>query len=212
MINERLIEYAEHHTSPETPVLAALNRETHLTQKVPQMLAGHAQGVFLSMISRMLHPYRILEIGTFTGYSAINLAGGLLERGGMLHTIEVNPEMEGIIRKYIKQAGLEDRIVVHYGEAMKIIPTLEEDWDLVYIDADKYNYLNYYKMLIDKLRPGSFIMADNALWDGKVVEDRKKMDKDTLGIVEFNEFVNKDDRVENMILTLRDGIMMIRKK
>jgi caffeoyl-CoA O-methyltransferase len=234
MINQRLIEYVGNHTSPEIPVLAALNRETYLKQRMPQMLAGHVQGVLLRMISQMIRPRRILEIGTFTGYSAINLAFGLAApplipphsgtpplappqkgRGtnfGILHTIEVNPEMDGIIRKYIKKAGLEDRIIVHYGEALKIIPTLDESWALVYIDADKGNYLNYYKMLIDKLRPGSFILADNALWDGKVVWDRKKMDKDTLGIVKFNEFVQKDKRVENMILPLRDGIMMVRKK
>lgn len=224
MINQRLLDYAESHTSLEYPVLEALNRETNLTQTAPQMLAGHVQGVFLRMISQMIRPQRILEIGTFTGYSAINLAYGLAAppptpphtgRGvghGVLHTIDVNPEQEEIIRKYIRKAGFEDRIILHIGEALKIIPTLNESWDLVYIDADKENYLNYYKMLIDRLRPGSFILADNALWDGKVVQERNKMDKETLGIVEFNDFVNRDERVENMILPLRDGIMMIRKK
>jgi caffeoyl-CoA O-methyltransferase len=232
MTDKNIYDYCEKHTTPESLVQAELNRETHLTQMNPRMLAGHLQGVFLRMISRMIRPQRILEIGTFTGYSAINLAYGmetpprtpphsgrrttsrlslLKVRGGILHTIEVNPEMEGIILKYIKQAGLEDQIVVHFGEALKIIPTLDESWDLVYIDADKDNYLNYYKMLIDKLRPGSFILADNALWDGKVLLEKSKMDIETRGIAEFNDFVNRDDRVENMILPIRDGIMIIRK-
>jgi len=133
------------------------------------------------------------------------------EGEGLLYTIEVNPELEEMIRRYIREAGLEKRIILHIGDAMQIIPTLKEQWDLVYIDADKPNYLNYYRMLFDHLRPGGFFLADNALWGGKVVQPRKKMDKDTLGIVEFNEFVQKDERVENLLLPIRDGIMMIRK-
>lgn len=211
MTDKNIYEYCEMHTSPESKVLADLNHETYMTQKVPRMLAGHLQGVFLRMISRMIEPHRILEIGTFTGYSAINLAYGL-ERGGMLHTIEINIGQQEIIRKYVREAGLEDRIILHFGEALKIIPTLNESWDLVYIDADKENYLNYYKLLIDILRPGSFILADNALWDGKVLLKKNKMENETQGIVEFNDFVNHDDRVENMVLPLRDGVMIIRKK
>jgi predicted O-methyltransferase YrrM len=223
MIKEELSEYAETHTSDELPLLIKLSRETHLTQVYPRMLAGNLQGTFLRMISAMIRPERILEIGTFTGYSAINLAMGLVtsplspllkERGeeiGLLHTIEVNPELEEIIRRYIYEAGLEDKIILHIGDALEIIPTLKEQWDLIYIDADKPNYLNYYKILFDHLRPGGFFLADNALWGGKVLQPKKKHDKDTLGIIEFNEFVQQDDRVENLLLPIRDGIMIIRK-
>jgi caffeoyl-CoA O-methyltransferase len=218
MINKRLIEYAEARTTPEDPVLAKLNRETHLTQVYPQMLSGHLQGTLLRMISRMVKPRRILEIGTFTGYSAINLATGLdgMEqddgRGAMMHTIEVNPEQEEGIRKYIREAGLEDRINLHIGNALGIIPELDETWDLVYIDADKPNYLNYYNLVFPHLREGGFILADNALWDGKVTGDPEKMDKDTRGIAEFNRYVHEDPRVENLLLPFRDGIMLIRKR
>ena len=210
MINNEITEYAEAHTSVELSLLAKLSRETHLTQIYPRMLAGNLQGTFLRMISTMLRPKRILEIGTFTGYSTINLAMGMGE--GKLHTIEVNPELEEIILRYIHEAGLEERIILHIGDAMQIIPTLKEQWDLVYIDADKPNYLNYYHILFDHLRPGGLLLADNALWGGKVLQPGKKMDKDTLGIVEFNEFVQNDDRVENVLLPIRDGIMMVRKK
>ena len=209
MINDELYEYAETHTSDERQVLAKLSRETHLTQVYPRMLAGNLQGTFLRMVSAMLKPKRILEIGTFTGYSTINLAMGMGE--GILHTMEVNPELEEIIRRYIHEAGLDDRIILHIGDAMQIIPTLNEQWDLIYIDADKPNYLNYYKMVLPLVRTGGFIIADNVLWDGKVTGDPAKMDKDTRGIVEFTEFVHQDDRVENMMLPLRDGLMIIRK-
>ena len=224
MIKEELSEYAEAHTTTESPFLAALSRETYLTQVYPRMLSGNLQGTFLRMISAMIRPQRILEIGTFTGYSAINLANGLEAPShrpspggvglgvGLLHTIEVNPELEEIIRRYIREAGLEERIILHIGDALQIIPTLTEKWDLIYIDADKPNYLNYYKMLFDHLRTGGILLADNALWGGKVIQSRKKMDKDTLGILEFNEFVQKDDRVENVLLPIRDGIMLVRKK
>jgi caffeoyl-CoA O-methyltransferase len=234
MNKDEIIEYAEAHTSAEWPLLAKLFRETHLSQVYPRMLAGNLQGTFLRMVSAMIQPKRILEIGTFTGYSAINLATGLAapplhpspgsvappptpplqgrgEGKGLLHTIEVNPELEEIIRRYIHEAGLEQRIVLHIGDAIEIIPTLKEQWDLIYIDADKPNYLNYYKMLFDHLCPGGFFLADNALWGGKVLHPLKKMDKDTLGIAEFNEFVQNDDRVENLLLPIRDGIMMVRK-
>jgi caffeoyl-CoA O-methyltransferase len=227
MINDELSEYEEEHTTAELPLLALLSRETHLTQVYPRMLSGNLQGTFLRMISAMVRPKRILEIGTFTGYSAINLALGLAapppappptpplqgrgEGKGLLHTIEVNPELEEIIRRYIHEAGLDDRIVLHIGDAMQIIPTLKEQWDLIYIDADKPNYLNYYQMLFDQLRFGGIFLADNALWGGKVIQPKKKLDKDTLGIVEFNEFVQNDERVENVLLPIRDGIMLIRK-
>lgn len=210
MTTPELEHYAEEHTSPEPSILAKLNRETHLTQVSPQMLSGHLQGTLLRTISHMVKPLRVLEIGTFTGYSAICLASGLQD-SGVLHTIDVNPEQEKIIRRYFDEAGLKDKIILHIGEALKVIAALDETWDLVFIDADKNNYLNYYKMIFGKVRKGGFILADNAFWDGKVL-DKNTSDKDTLGIIEFNEFVQKDERVENILCPIRDGLMIIRKK
>ncbi len=224
-MNPEYIVYAELHTSPELPVLEKLNRETHLTRVYPRMMAGPLQGMLLRMISYMIKPERILELGTFTGYSAINLALGLNHstpgsyphgegsKGVVpqVHTIEVDPEQEEIIRRYIHEAGMDKQIILHIGNAMEIIPKLDETWDLVYLDADKPNYLNYYKMVIGSLRKGGFFLADNVLWDGKVTGDREKMNKETLGIVEFNEYIQKDDRVENLLLPFRDGIMIVRK-
>ncbi len=230
MFDEQVYAYSEAHTTPEIPVLARLNRETHLSQVYPQMLSGHIQGALLRMMSYMIRPLRVLEIGTFTGYSAINLAAGLfgpenpgsLQGDGfdgprfashsLLHTIEVNPELEEMIRKFIREAGLDDRIILHIGDALEIIPTLDETWDLVFIDADKPNYLNYYEMVLPKLRPGGFLIADNVLWDGKVLDEPGKMDKDTRGIAQFNEFVHRDDRVEHVMLPVRDGLMICRKR
>ena len=214
MISDTLFEYAEQHSTPEYPLLDRLNRETHLTQVYPHMLAGHMQGMLLRFISQMIKPRRILEIGTFTGYSAINLAMGLHSLPSeecILHTIEINPEQEEIIQKYLAEAGLEKKVILHIGEALKIIPKLDETWDLVYIDADKPNYLNYYKLVFDRVKPGGFILADNALWDGKVLEPNTRS-RDTKGIIEFNELVQKDDRVENLLLPFRDGLMIVRKK
>lgn len=213
-MSDELLEYAEQNSTPEYTFLAGLNRETHLTQLYPRMLAGHMQGMLLRLISQMIQPRRILEIGTFTGYSAINLAMGLSttpKEEGVLHTIEVDPELEETIRKYFKEAGIEKKVILHIGEAMKIIPTLDETWDLVYIDADKPNYLNYYNMIFDRVRPGGFILADNVLWDGKVL-DPDTRSRDTQGIIEFNRFVLADERVENLLLSFRDGVMIIRKK
>jgi caffeoyl-CoA O-methyltransferase len=203
-------QYAEEHTTPEPSILAKLNRETQLTQVYPRMLSGHLQGTLLRSISHMVKPLRVLEIGTFTGYSAICLASGLQE-SGVLHTIDVNPEQEEIIRKYIDEAGLKEKIILHIGDALQVIKTLDEKWDIVFIDADKNNYLNYYKFLFDSVRRGGFILADNAFWGGKVLETNTT-DKETLGIVEFNDFIQKDERVENILCPIRDGLMIIRKK
>jgi predicted O-methyltransferase YrrM len=209
--------YAEKHSSPEPPLLSRLNRETNLTQVYPRMLAGHMQGTLLRMISHMIRPSRILEIGTFTGYSALCLADGLAPRttgdneGWGLHTIEVNPEQESIIRKYFSEAGEEERITLHIGDAMQIVPRLGLTWDLVYIDADKPNYLAYYEMIFPAVRPGGIIIADNALWDGKVLLPPGKMDRDVLGISAYNDFVRSDNRVENLLLPFRDGLMIARK-
>jgi caffeoyl-CoA O-methyltransferase len=203
-------QYAGEHTTPEPSILAKLNRETQTTQVYPRMLSGHLQGTLLRMISHMLKPDRILEIGTFTGYSAICLASGLKESGA-LHTIDVNPEQEDIIRRYIAEAGLKEKIILHIGEALKVLKTLDEQWDLVFIDADKDNYLNYYKFLFDRVKKGGYILADNAFWGGKVL-DPDTTDKETLGIIAFNEFIQKDERVENILCPIRDGLMIIRKK
>jgi caffeoyl-CoA O-methyltransferase len=209
--------YAEEHSSPEPPLLSGLNRETNLTQVYPRMLAGHMQGTLLRMISHMLRPSRVLEIGTFTGYSALCFAEGLAPRtpgdneGWGVHTIEVNPEQEKIIRKYFREAGAEERITLHIGDAMQIIPGLGLTWDLVYIDADKPNYLAYYEMVFPNVRTGGFILADNALWDGKVLLSHAKMDKDAQGISAYNDFVRSDNRVENLLVPFRDGLMIARK-
>ena len=215
MFDEDLEQYAIDHTTPETPLLAKLNRETHMTQMYPRMLAGHLQGTLLRMISSMIKPERVLEIGTFTGYSTICLAEGLTipspERKGRIHTIEVDPEVEEMIRKYLKEAGVEEQVILHIGNAMEIIPSLDEEWDLVYIDADKPNYLNYYRMVFDRVKVGGYILADNTLWGGKVLE-KKPRSKDTISITEFNDFIQNDERVENVLLPVRDGIMLIRKK
>jgi len=221
-MNQAVLEYAKKMTTPEITLLHRLNRETHLSQVYPQMLAGHMQGTLLQMISKMIRPRRILEIGTFTGYSAICLASGLTPspgslpskergKGVVLHTIEANAELESIIRKYLKEASLEDSVELHIGEASDIIPALDEEWDLVFIDADKSNYLTYYKLILPRVRKGGFILADNVLWDGKVLEPMDNPDKDTLGITAFNEFVRQDTRVEQLLLPFRDGLMIIRK-
>ncbi len=207
---DKLENYITDHTSAEQEVLRELNRETHVKVLFPRMMSGHLQGKFLQMVSWMIRPGRVLEIGTYTGYSAICLAGGLKEQG-VVHTIEINPELEDIILKYVVKAGLSDKIQLHIGDAIDIIPDLDETFDLVFIDADKENYLNYYHLVFDKVREGGFILADNALWDGKVVEEKKRYDKETEGIIKFNDFVQNDDRVENVLLPVRDGIMIVRK-
>lgn len=219
-MDQPIVDYALNNTTPESELLSKLNRETHLTQVHPQMLAGSMQGMLLRMISQMIRPQRILEIGTFTGYSAICLAAGFPDAGcripdpgsRILHTIEANPELEPIIRKYLKEASLDDSVVLHIGDAREVIPTLDEVWDLVYIDADKPSYLDYYNLIIPRLRTGGFIVADNVLWDGKVLNPKEKMDKDTRGIVDFNERIQQDERVENLLLPVRDGLMLIRKR
>lgn len=202
--------YAEKFSSPEPDYLKELYRETNLKTMYPRMMSGHLQGQFLTIISRLLQPRRILEIGTFTGYSGICLAQGLAPEG-QLHTIDSNPESVAIGRKYFEKAGVHHKIITHIGNAMTIIPQIDEVFDMVFIDADKENYLNYYQMVFDKVRTGGLILADNAFWDGKVL-DEQTADQETRGIIEFNHYVQQDDRIESLLLTLRDGLMMIRKK
>lgn len=211
MIDPEIEIYTELHSSDHSTILKELYRETHLKVMHPRMLSGQQQGRFLSMLSYMTRPKAILEIGTYTGYSAICLAEGL-PKEGEIHTIELDPELEHIASKYFKKAGIEKQIVQYFGNALKIIPNIDIVFDLVFIDADKDNYSNYYHLVFDKVRSGGFILVDNVLWGGKVIEPLKKGDKDTPGIIEFNTLVQQDDRVENVFLPLRDGLMLIRKK
>jgi len=203
--------YILDHIDEEDPVLNELDRETHLKVLGARMLSGHLQGQILTMISKMIQPTTILELGTFTGYSAISLAKGLKE-GGKLITIEVDDELEALAKKYFKKAGLEDRIEQRIGSALEIISTLSEKFDLVFIDANKREYVQYYELLIDKIESGSYILADNTLWSGKVLDEPKADDLQTKGIIEFNNMLKNDHRVEKVILPLRDGMTLIRKK
>ncbi|KOY87454.1 methyltransferase [bacterium 336/3] len=206
-----IAQYSEDNTSLEPDYLQELVRETHLKVLMPRMLSGHLQGRFLSMISYLLAPKRVLEIGTYTGYSALCLAEGLPIDGKII-TLDINEELEGIVTKYIKKGGFEGKIEYKTGNALEIIPTLQETWDLVFIDADKINYLEYYHLVFDKVRSGGWIIADNVLWSGKVVEEVKANDKDTNALLNFNKFVQEDPRVENILLPIRDGLMIARKK
>ncbi|MCF6241464.1 MAG: O-methyltransferase [Bacteroidales bacterium] len=203
-------EYILHHTSPESDLLKEINRETQAKILMPRMLSGHLQGRILSMISKMIQPKTILEIGTYTGYSALCLAEGL-RTGGVLHTIELNDELENFILQFFNKSSYKNQINLHIGDALKIIPQMPDEIDLVFIDADKRVYLDYYQLLIDKVRSGGIILADNVLWGEKVIEPIKDNDEYTKGILAFNNFVHNDPRVENLILPIRDGIMMLRK-
>jgi len=202
--------YAENHSSPEPDVLTRLSRDTHLRTHMPQMLSGHLQGTLLRMISQMLKPKQILEIGTFTGYSAICLAEGLADTG-ILHTLEINPEMQDFAAKYFQEAGLSDKIMMHTGIALDILPGLPGPFDLVFIDADKDNYIPYFDLAMEKTRPGGWIIADNTLWYGRVLEPDAGNDRETAGIIAFNDYVQSHPEVENLLLPLRDGLMIIRK-
>lgn len=208
LVSNELEKYIEQHSSAEDAVLQALSRETHLKVQMPQMLSGHVQGLFLETISRMVQPKCILEIGTFTGYSAICLAKGL-SPDGVLYSIDVNEELESITSSHINQAGLTNKVKLLYGNAQQIIPTLNETFDLVFIDADKINYSTYYDLVFDKVRPNGYIIADNVLWSGKVLDAKK--DKDTLAITQYNTKVTNDKRVQSFILPLRDGLNIARK-
>ena len=203
--------YIKNSIDAEDPVLEELDRETNLKLLHPRMLSGHIQGKLLQMFSQMIAPTNILELGTFSGYSAICLAKGLKE-GGKLISIELNDELKSFAAKYIKKSGLADVIELKTGSALEIIPSLENNFDLVFIDADKKEYLEYYKLVFDKVNPGGYIIADNTLWDGKVVEPVAPKDYQTKGVLEFNEFVANDNRVEKVIVPVRDGLTIIRKK
>ena len=207
-LDQDLRNYVEQHTSSENDLLKRINRETHIKTLKPRMLSGHLQGRVLAMISHMIRPQRILEIGTFTGYSAVCLAEGLAPDGKLV-TIDINEELESQVRRYFDEAGLTNKIDYRIGNALTVIPTLTDIFDLVFIDGDKENYGRYFDMIVDKVRLGGFILADNVLWSGKVVNS--KSDKKTNAIVEFNAMVQRDPRVENVLLPIRDGIMMMRR-
>jgi predicted O-methyltransferase YrrM len=205
-----LQEYLDDHCEPEPEHLQAINRETYLRVLRPQMLSGHYQGRLLSFLSKMVQPRRILEVGTFTGYATICLAEGLTE-DGIIHTIEVNRELEEILNSHFKLTTVEKKIKLHFGEAVAIIPALdEEQFDLVFIDADKKNNYTYFQLIFDKVRSGGLIIIDNVLWKGKVYGDES--DADTRIIRELNDQISVDRRVEKLILPVRDGLLLIRKK
>lgn len=200
--------YCEAHSGQLNELLYELERETGLKTLAPQMISGHLQGQLLQMISQIARPGRILEVGTFTGYATICLARGLAE-GGKMDTIEVNPELAYIIRKYLKKAGLTEKVKLHIGDALEIIPELSGHFDLIFLDAGKQQYQAYYELLIDRMPPGGLLLADNVLWSGKVLQ--KKKDTDTATLHAFNEMVQADERVDKVLLPLRDGLYLIRK-
>lgn len=208
LVSDEIEKYIAQHSSKEETALLDLTRETNLKVQMPQMLSGHLQGQFLEMITRLQQPKRILEIGTFTGYSGIYLAKGLAP-DGILYTIDINEELQPMVEKYVAQLGLSNKIKQFIGDARQIIPGIEETFDLIFIDADKINYCTYYDLVFDKVRTGGYIIADNVLWSGKVLNEKK--DKDTLAIDNYNKKVATDDRVETFILPLRDGLNIARK-
>lgn len=206
--------YAERHTAPEPPLLVQLTRETHLQLLMPRMSSGHVQGRMLSLLSHLVRPRRILEIGTFCGYATLCLGEGLAANG-LLHTIEIDPEKEARIRRYVAAAGLTEQVRLHIGPALDVLASLvEEVWDLVFIDADKRNNDAYFEAVIDQVRPGGLLIVDNVLWGGKVLPTHalKAGDKDTPLVRAFNDKMARDPRVEPVFLPLRDGLLLLRRK
>ena len=206
-----LHQYILDHIDEEDPVLTELDRETNLKVLGARMISGHLQGQVLTMLTKMIRPKSILELGTFTGYSAICLAKGLPEDGKLI-TIEVDDELESLAAKYFEKAGVAHLIEQKIGAATELIPLLDQSFDLVFIDADKREYVEYYQLLIEKMQAGAYLIADNTLWSGKVLDKPRHDDRQTIGILEFNKLVKNDDRVEKVILPLRDGMTVIRKK
>ena len=208
---EKIEEFVLKYTDSETDILKKLNHETYSKMLMPRMLSGQLQGRVLSMLSKMIKPKNILEIGTFTGYSAICLAEGLSENG-KIYTIDINEELETMATKYFQESGISHKINFMIGDAMQLIPKLNVKFDLVFIDADKENYSNYYDLVFPHLNQGGYIIADNVLWSGKVVEDKSNWDAETAAIVAYSEKINADNRVENVLFPIRDGLMIARKK
>ncbi|GGC55546.1 O-methyltransferase [Pedobacter quisquiliarum] len=209
MITEELQNLLLQYCEPESELLQRINRETNLKVLMPRMLSGHYQGRVLSMLSKLVNPKRILEVGTFTGYATLCLAEGL-QPDGKLFTLDINVELEDMVRRNFADSAYEKQIVYLLGDAMKNIPQLDEVFDLVFIDADKKNNGSYYDLVIDKVRPGGLIIVDNVLWSGKVLSNQQ--DKDTKNIITFNDKIAKDPQVEKLILPVRDGLFVIRKK
>ena len=210
-ISEDLDSYITNHSEDEPELLQQLSRETHQKILQPRMLSGHYQGRLLSMISKLVNPKSILEIGTYTGYSALCLAEGL-QKNGELHTIDTNEELVDFQRRYFDKSGFGNQIHQHLGNALDIIPQLKTNFDIVFIDADKENYINYFHLIIDKLKPGGIILSDNVLWSGKVMEPLKKDDKATEQLIAYNKLLKEDARVETVLLPIRDGLTISRKK
>ena len=210
-ISEKIDQYVCEHTSPETELLSDLNRQTHIKILQPRMLSGHFQGRLLTMFVKMIQPNHILEIGTYTGYSALSFLEGL-DDSAKITTIDCNIELEDFTRSFFEKSGKAHQIDYRLGDASEILPLIDPDYDFVFIDADKNNYLNYYEFVVEKMKSGGYIIADNVLWSGKVCDNSLNFDKDTLAIDEFNNFVQNDPRVENIMLPIRDGLTVIRKK
>lgn len=206
---ENIEAYAEEHSMPEPKILKELQRETWQKVLQPRMLSGHFQGRLLSLISKLKSPTHILEIGTYTGYSALCLAEGL-QTEGQLHTIDKNEELEDLQSKYFEKSGMRNQIFQHVGDAMDIIPKLDLQFDLVFIDADKVNYKNYFDLVLPLCNPGALILSDNVLWSGKVVEDINPKDKDTLALIDYNRYINQHEAVESVLLPIRDGLTLTR--
>ncbi len=210
-LEQNLANYIVAHTSESAKLLQELERETNLKVLMPRMISGHFQGRVLSMLSKMIQPKNILEIGTYTGYSALCLAEGLTPDGQLL-TIDINAELSDLVQKYFQKSPYKNQLKYINANAMEYLKNMERFFDIVFIDADKENYQQYYNMIIDHVNPGGYIIADNVLWSGKVVAELKKMDKDTQAILNFNAFVQADNRVENVLFPIRDGLLIARKK
>lgn len=208
---EKLDDYVVAHSQDEPELLQQLTRETYQKILQPIMLSGPYQGRVLSMISKLIQPKTVLELGTFTGYATLCLAEGIA-KDGEIHTIDVNEELVDFQRKYFDKSGLGDQIHQHLGSAIDILPTLDKTFDLVFIDADKPNYVNYFHLIIDKMNPGGIILSDNVLWHGKVIEPLNEKDKSTKAVLEFNTLLKNDDRIETVLLPIRDGLTISRKK
>jgi predicted O-methyltransferase YrrM len=208
-ISQELEDYIEQHSENEPALLAALNKETYQKILLPRMLSGQFQGRVLSMLSKLIRPVNILEIGTFTGYAALCLCEGMQENG-QLHTIDIKEELVDFQRKYFDKSPWGNQIVQHLGEAISIIPTLEMKFDLVFIDADKENYINYFELILPKMNKGGIILSDNVLWSGKVLEPLQKNDLSTKILLEYNELLKNDVRVETVLLPIRDGLTVSR--
>lgn len=208
-LSEDLEDYVALHSQKEPELLAQLNKETYQKILLPRMLSGHFQGRVLSMLSKLIRPTNILEIGTYTGYATLCLCEGMQENG-IVHTIDIKEELVDFQRKYFDKSPWGNQIVQHLGEAIAIIPTLETTFDLVFIDADKENYLNYYELIVPRMNKGGIILSDNVLWSGKVVEPLKEGDVSTQVLLEYNKLLNEDSRVETVLLPIRDGLTVSR--